>query len=193
MLVGKPAPDINCQAIIDNIIVDNVTWDNFSGKYKILFFYPLDFTFVCPTELHAFQETLDEFTKRNAIVLGISVDSVYSHEAWLRQPKNTGGIQGVTYPLLSDITKSISRAYNVLDEEKGIAYRGLFIIDKSNIVRCMQLNDLSLGRNIAEVLRLIDALEFVQEHGEVCPANWSLGKDGLKPTHAGVVDYFHKD
>lgn len=189
MLVGKQAPEISCQAIIDGSI-ENISLCDFKDKYKVLFFYPLDFTFVCPTELHAFQDSLKEFKKRNAVILGISVDSIYSHQAWLQQPKSKGGIQGVTYLLLSDITKSISRNYNVLDEEQGVAYRALFLIDKKDIIQSMQINNLSLGRNIKEVLRLLDAIIFVEKHGEVCPANWEPGKKGLKASYAGVVDYF---
>jgi peroxiredoxin 2/4 len=190
MLVGKRAPGICCQGIIDGEIKD-ITLNDFEGLYKVLFFYPLDFSFICPTELHAFQDALESFKKRNCIVLGISVDSVYSHQAWLAQPKDQGGIAGITYPLLSDITKCITRAYGVLDEEEGIALRGVFIIDKANIIQSSQINNLSLGRNINEVLRLVDALMFVESHGEVCPANWKPTTKGLTPTHAGVVDYFH--
>lgn len=191
MLIGKLAPHFSCKAVINNEIKD-VSLDDYKNQVKVVFFYPLDFTFVCPTELHAFQDALSEFEKRKTAVLGISVDSVYSHMAWLEQPKEQGGIAGVTFPLLSDLSKSISRAFDVLDEQEGIAFRALFIIDKNNIIQSMQINNLSLGRNVNEVLRLVDAIEFVETHGEVCPANWSLGKEGLKPTHAGVVDYFHK-
>lgn len=190
MLVGITAPDFSCKAVIDGEIKD-INLSDYKDQMRVLFFYPLDFSFVCPTELHAFQDALSEFEKRKAVILGVSVDSVYSHLAWLAQPKEQGGIKGVTYPLLSDITKSIARAYGVLDEKEGIASRGVFIIDKKGIIQSMQVNNLSLGRNIQEVLRLVDAVEFVETHGEVCPANWALGTDGMKPTHAGVVDYFH--
>lgn len=189
MLVGKQAPDIKSQAIINNSI-KNISLEDFKGKYKVLFFYPLNFTFVCPTELHAFQDSIEEFNKRNTVILGISVDSVYSHQAWLSQPKTQGGIQGITYPLLSDLNKNISKSYGVLDEISGIAMRGLFIIDENDIVQCMQINNLSFGRNITEVLRLIDAIAYVKKHGEACPANWSHGKKGLKTTHEGILDYF---
>ncbi len=191
MLIGKQAPAFSCKAVIGGEVKD-LSLDDFKGQTKVIFFYPLDFSFICPTELHAFQEALTEFEKRKTAVLGISVDSVYSHLAWLAQPKDQGGIKGVTFPLLSDITKSITQSYNALDEVEGIAFRALFIVDKNNIIQSMQINNLSLGRNINEVLRLVDAVGFVETHGEVCPANWSLGKEGLAPTHAGVVDYFHK-
>ncbi len=191
MIVGKRAPDFSCKAIIDGVIKD-FSLHNLKGQLKVLCFYPLDFSFVCPTELHAFQEVLSEFEKRNTTVFAVSVDSVYSHLMWLDQPKERGGIKGVTYPLLSDITKSISRAYGVLNEEQGITLRALFIIDKNNIIQSMQVNNLSLGRNIQEVLRLVEAVEFVETHGEVCPANWSAGQDGLVPTREGVKEYFSK-
>lgn len=190
MIIGKPAPDFSCKAVIDREIKDFSLYS--TQGLKILCFYPLDFSFVCPTELQAFQHALPEFTKRNASVLAISVDSVYSHLMWLEQPKERGGISGITYPLLSDITKSISRSYNVLDEKEGITYRALFIIDNNNIVQSMQVNNLSLGRNIQEILRLVDAVQFAEAHGEVCPANWSAGQDGLVPTREGLADYFSK-
>lgn len=191
MLVGKPAPLFSCEAVIDGQI-KTVSLEDYLTGTVVLFFYPLDFSFVCPTELHAFQDDLDEFKKRNTTILGISVDSVYSHLTWLDQPKMEGGIAGITYPVLSDITKSISRLYAVLDEETGIAYRALFIIDKHGLVQTSQINNLSLGRNIKEVLRLVDAIEYVSIHGEVCPANWMLGQEALTADHEGVVHYFHE-
>lgn len=191
MLVGKPAPLFSCEAVIDGQI-KTISLEDYLIGTIVLFFYPLDFSFVCPTELHAFQDDHDEFKKRNATILGISIDSVYSHLAWLAQPKVEGGIAGITYPVLSDITKSISRLYHVLDEEEGIAYRALFIIDKHGIVQSTQINNLSLGRNIKEVLRLVDAIEFVSVHGEVCPANWMLGQEALTADHKGVVEYFQE-
>lgn len=191
MLVGKQAPDFSCKAIIDGDIKDFSLKDT-QGYLTVLCFYPLDFSFVCPTELQAFQVALPEFKKRNAEVLAISVDSAYSHLMWLDQPKEKGGIAGISYPLLSDITKSISRMYGVLNEDAGVAFRALFIIDKNNIVQSMQVNNMSLGRNIQEVLRLVDAVDFVQTHGEVCPANWTLGEQGLMPTRGGLSDYFSK-
>lgn len=191
MIIGKPAPDFSCKGVIDGEIKDFSLHD-LKGRLVVLCFYPLDFSFVCPTELQAFQSVFPEFEKRNASVIAISVDSVYSHLMWLDQPKERGGINGISYPLLSDITKSIARAYGVLDEEEGITYRALFIIDKHGIVQSIQINNMSLGRNIQEVLRLVDAVKFVEDHGAVCPANWSLGQDGLVPTRKGVTDYFSK-
>lgn len=190
MLVGKQAPLFSCKAAINGQIQE-VSLEQFQGM-RVLFFYPSDFTFVCPTELHAFQDALPEFEKRKTTVLGVSVDSAYCHCAWLEQPKEEGGIKGIAYPLLSDCTKSISRAYDVLNEEEGIAYRGLFIIDQNRIIQSAHINNVTLGRNIDEILRLIDAIRFVQEHGEVCPANWLEGQKGLEATHEGVKAYFKK-
>jgi len=192
MLVGKKAPEISCQAIIDNQI-KNIVLSDFKSKYKILFFYPLDFTFVCPTEIHAFENALPEFKKRDVMVFGISIDSIYSHQAWLRQPKEEGGISGITYPLLSDITKSISKAYDILDEESGVALRGVFIIDQDNIIQAMHVNNLSLGRNISELIRLIDAIEFAKNNKQVCPANWVSGQEALNPDQSGLKSYFKKN
>lgn len=190
-MIGKKAPAFSAKALVNGEIKD-MGLDDYTGLAKVIFFYPLDFSFVCPTELHAFQDALAEFEKRNTVLLGISIDSVYAHLAWWGQPKEEGGIAGVSYPLVSDITKSIARSYGALDEEAGVAFRALFVLDKQDIIQSMHINNLSLGRNVNEVLRLVDAVEFVETHGEVCPANWSLGKDGMLPTHAGVVDYFHK-
>lgn len=192
MLIGKKAPDFLCEAVVGGV-TKKISLRDFAGKYKVLFFYPADFTFVCPTELHAFQDALEEFKKRDTVIFAASVDSIDSHKKWLEQPKEQGGIKGITYPILADVKKEIARTFDVLDESKGVACRGLFIIDKNDIIQALQINNLSFGRNIAEVIRLIDAIKFTEEHGEVCPANWIPGKKGLKPTHAGVVDYFHKN
>jgi len=207
VLVGKKAPDFSVAAVINGDIVENYTLSQFRGKkYVVLFFYPLDFTFVCPTELHAFQEKLSAFESKNVQVIGCSVDSTHSHWAWMNTPKDKGGIQGVTYPILADLSKSIAKNYDVLggdyeyeldenNEEKmtfngaPIAYRGLFLIDKEGIVRHQVVNDFPLGRNVNEALRMVDALIFNEEKGEVCPANWEEGKDGLVGTHDGVADY----
>jgi peroxiredoxin (alkyl hydroperoxide reductase subunit C) len=190
VLVGKPAPEFKNKAVIGNRIVNDFSLTSFLGKHVVFFFYPLDFTFVCPTELHAFQERIEDFEKREAQVVGCSVDSPFSHLAWLNTPKSKGGIQGVTYPLVSDITKSISEAYDVLIPSEGIAYRGLFLIDKTGIVRHQVVNDLPIGRSIDEVLRTLDALIFTETHGEVCPADWKHGRKGLKPTNEGLERYF---
>lgn len=189
IMVGKEAPNFKAQAFA-NGVVKEIDLEEFSGQYKVLFFYPLDFTFVCPTELHAFQEKLDEFKARNTAVIGCSVDSVHSHAAWARTAKKDGGICGVEYPLLSDLSKQIAYEYGVLDEEQGIALRGVFIIDSSNIIQSVSVNNLPLGRNVDEVLRLIDALQFSEKHGKVCPANWSVGKKAMMPTDKGVKEYF---
>lgn len=191
-IIGKKAPDFFCEAIVNNHI-KQIKLADFEGKYKILFFYPLDFTFVCPTEIHAFQEALPEFEKRNAVVLGISVDSVYSHQAWLAQSKDKGGIQGVSFPLLSDITKHIAHEYDVLNTETGIAYRATFIIDKANIIQSVQVNNLGLGRNVLEVIRTLDAVQFVEKHGQqACPANWQMGEPGLSKTQQDVSRYLSR-
>lgn len=190
-LVGKKAPEIKAKAVIGKQFAD-FTLSSLKGKYVIFFFYPLDFTFVCPTELHSFQEKLAEFEKRGATVIGCSIDSCYSHAAWLNTPKAKGGIEGISYPLLSDLHKTISRDYEVLNEQEGIAYRGLFLIDKNQVVRHQLVNDLPLGRSVDEALRILDALIFHEQHGEVCPANWTLGAKTMKPTEKGLVDYFNE-
>ena len=204
VLVGKKAPKFNAQAVVNGMeFAENYSLDQFEGKkYVVLFFYPKDFTFVCPTELFAFQEKLAEFEKRNVQLVAVSTDTEQSHWGWLQMPKNAGGIQGVTYPIVADTNKTISKNYDVLtgdyfydDEDQLqasgelIAYRGLFLIDKDGIVRHQVVNDLPLGRNVDEVLRMVDALQFTEEHGEACPANWSSEKEGLIATHEGIADY----
>lgn len=203
-LIGKKAPKFTSSAVVDgNKIVNDFSLAQYEGnKYVVLFFYPMDFTFVCPTELHAFQEKLEEFEKRDVAVVGCSVDSEYSHLAWLNTPKKNGGIQGVKYPIVSDFSKSISEKFGVLaggysPDENGnwvcnglpVAYRGLFLIDKNGVVRHCVINDLPLGRSVDEALRVVDALQHFEEFGEVCPANWCKGKDALKATDEGVSDY----
>lgn len=189
-LVGKQAPEFTAKAVIENQIYDDFALSDHRGKYVLFFFYPLDFTFVCPTELHAFQDRMEEFEKRNAQLIGCSVDSWFSHAAWLATPKEKGGIQGVKYPIVSDLNKNISKSFDVLKEEEGIAYRGLFLIDKEGIVRHQIINDLPLGRSVDEALRMLDALIFHEEYGEVCPANWKAGARAMKPTEEGLVEYF---
>lgn len=190
VLVNKEAPDFTAKAVQEGTVIDEYKLSDLRGKYVVLFFYPLDFTFVCPTELHAFQAKLAEFKKRNVEVVGVSIDSWFSHLAWLQQPKNQGGIEGVTYPLVSDLNKTISKDYDVLLEGVGIALRGLFLIDKEGIVQHQVVNNLPLGRSIDEALRLVDALQFTEEHGEVCPANWKEGEKSMKPTGDGLKEYF---
>jgi peroxiredoxin (alkyl hydroperoxide reductase subunit C) len=190
-LIGKQAPYFKAKAVQQDRVLEEFSLKDYLGKYVIFFFYPLDFTFVCPTELHAFQEKLEEFEKRSAAVIGCSVDSWYSHFTWLSIPKQKGGVHGVTYPLVSDLNKSIATKFNVLKEDEGIAYRGLFLIDKHGIIRHQIVNDLPLGRSVDEALRMVDALIFHEKEGEVCPANWVRGKKAMEPTQKGLYDYFN--
>jgi len=204
VLVGKKAPVFNSKAVVNGSeIVENFSLEQFVGeKYVVFFFYPADFTFVCPTELIAFQDKAAEFAARNTVVIGASTDSEFSHWKWLQTPQNQGGILGVTYPLVVDQNLSISKNYDVLigseeyDEEgnesfvgEPKAYRGLFLIDKQGVVRHQLVNDLPLGRNVDEVLRIIDALQFTEEYGEVCPANWKKGEKALVATQEGIASY----
>jgi len=204
-LVGKKAPNISTGAVINGEeIVENFSLDQYIGKKNvILFFYPKDFTFVCPTEIHAFQEKLEEFEKRDTVVIGCSTDTEETHLAWLTTPKDNGGIEGVTYPLIADASKIVSLNYGVLggryhfDRENNtwsfegipVAYRGTFLIDKEGIVRHSSVNDLPLGRNIDEYIRLIDAQIHVEKYGEVCPANWEEGEEAMVATKEGVSNY----
>jgi peroxiredoxin (alkyl hydroperoxide reductase subunit C) len=191
VLVGKKAPEFKATAAIAGDFKE-ISLSDLRGKHVVLFFYPLDFTFVCPTELHAFQEKLEQFREMNTEVIGCSVDSQFSHNAWLKTPVAEGGIQGVKYPLLADINKTIARDYDVLIPEAGIALRGTFLIDKDGIVRQQTVNDLPLGRNVDEMLRLVEALQFHEKHGEVCPANWKKGEKSMKPNAEGLKTYFAK-
>lgn len=187
--VTQAAPEFKATAVMpDNTFNDKFQLSDYRGKYVLLFFYPLDFTFVCPSEIIAFNKRLKEFEERGVQVVGVSVDSQFSHWAWKCTPVEKGGIGNIQYPLVADITKQISRDYGVLFNE-AIALRGLFLIDKAGVVRHMLVNDLPLGRSIDEALRVIDALQFTEEHGEVCPANWRKGQAAMKPTAAGVADY----
>ena len=172
VLVNKPAPDFSEKAVIKGEVKDNFKLSDYKGKYVVLFFYPLDFTAVCPTELHAFQEKLSEFEAKNAQVIAVSTDSWFSHLAWLKTPKQDGGIEGIEYPIVSDFNKIIARDYDVLIEG-GMALRGLFLIDKEGIVQHQVINNLDVGRNVSEAIRMLDALQFTEEHGETCPANWN--------------------
>jgi peroxiredoxin (alkyl hydroperoxide reductase subunit C) len=191
VLVGKDAPDFKAAAAVSGEVKEGFTLSQFKGKkHVVLFFYPLDFTFVCPTELHAFQEQLGEFTKRNTELIACSTDSVNSHLAWLNIAKKEGGIHGITYPIVADLTKSISRDYDVLDEAEGIAYRGTFIIDLAGKVMAQNVSHRPIGRSVDEVLRLLDAVQYVEQHGEVCPANWSKGHKAMRATTKGVKTFF---
>ena len=190
VLVGKQAPDFTAVAVMgDNSFDENFTLSTqIQGKYAVVFFYPLDFTFVCPSELIAFDHRLGEFKARNVEVIGVSIDSHFSHLAWKNTAVNNGGIGQVRYPLVADIKHSICQAYDV-EHADGIAFRGSFLIDKSGMVRHQVVNDLPLGRDIDEMLRVIDALQFTEEHGEVCPAGWKKGDAGMKASTAGVAEY----
>ncbi len=190
-LVTKEAPDFTAQAVMADNSMQELSLSSFRGKHVILFFYPLDFTFVCPSEILAFNKKLSEFKKRNCEVVGISVDSQFSHFAWKNTQVNDGGIGNIQFPLVADLDKSISQNYGVL-LPAGVALRGLFLIDKEGIVRHETINDLPLGRNVDEAIRILDALQFVEEYGEVCPANWKPGEDSMKPTAAGVAEYLEK-
>lgn len=207
-LVGKQAPSFKAKAVaFGDQFINDFTLDSYLGKKDVIFFfYPKDFTFVCPTELHAFQEKLAEFEKRNVAVVACSTDTEQSHWGWLQVPKNQGGIKGVTYPIVADTTKTIAINYGVLSGEyeynnEGqltatgpmIAFRGLFLIDKTGKVRHELINDLPLGRNVDEALRMVDALQFFEENGEVCPANWTKGHEGMKESHDGVAAYLSKN
>ena len=208
VLVGKKAPSFTAAAVIDGEeIIEDFSLEQYKGKnYVILFFYPKDFTFVCPTELHAFQSRLEDFKKLGVEVVAVSTDTEQSHWGWLQLSKDHGGIQGITYPVVADTNKTISSNYDVLagnfyydenDELQAdgemVAYRGLFLIDKEGIVRHQVVNDMPLGRNVEEAMRMVKALQFFEEKGEVCPANWEEGKEGMKDTHDGVADYLSRN
>lgn len=191
-LVTKEAPDFTAQAVMpDNTIKEDFSLSALRGKHVVLFFYPLDFTFVCPTEIIAFNRKLDEFKKRGVEVVGVSIDSQFSHFAWKNTKPENGGIGDIQFPLVADLSKNIARDYGVLFGGE-VALRGLFLIDKEGIVRHCVINDLPLGRSVDEALRMVDALQFFEENGEVCPANWHKGEDGMAPNADGVADYLAK-
>ena len=190
VLVGKTAPDFAATAVQGNQFLEEFKLSDQKGKTIVLFFYPLDFTFVCPTELHAFNEKQNEFKKRNVELIAVSVDSKYSHYAWLNTPKTKGGIEGVSYPIVADLNKTIARDYDVLKEDEGVAYRGLFLIDSNFIVRHQIVNDLPLGRSVDETLRMVDALQFNEKYGEVCPADWKEGDKTMKETQESLEAYY---
>lgn len=194
VLVGKKAPDFTAKAVMgDNSINEEFNlYEAIEGRYGLVFFYPLDFTFVCPSEILAFDHRLKEFEKRNVTVIAISVDSHFSHLAWKNTPVEKGGLGPVGFPLVADLSKSISRDYDVLLNDE-VALRGLFLIDRDKIVRHQVVNDLPLGRNADEALRMVDALQFTEEHGEVCPAGWRPGEKGMRPDPEGVAEYLAKN
>ncbi|MBI4984714.1 MAG: peroxiredoxin [Rhodocyclales bacterium] len=189
VLVGKPAPDFTALAVYGNNEIKDLKLSDYKGKnYVVLFFYPLDFTFVCPSELIAFDHRLDEFKKRGVEVIGCSIDSQFTHLAWKNTPVEKGGIGQVGYPLVADVKHAIAQAYDV-ESAGGVAFRGSFLIDKAGNVRHQVVNDLPLGRNVDEMLRMVDALQFNEENGEVCPAGWQKGKAGMKANPDGVAKY----
>lgn len=191
-LVTKQAPDFTATAVMpDNSMKPDFKLSDYRGRYVILFFYPLNFTFVCPSEILAFDRALSAFQAKNCDIIGVSIDSQYSHWAWKNTPINQGGIGPIRFPLVADLDKSISRRYGVL-LDAGIALRGTFLIDREGVVRHSVINDLPLGRNIDEALRMVDALQFYEQHGDVCPANWQEGKDAMTPTAEGVAAYLSK-
>jgi len=192
MQVTQQAPDFTAQAVMPDNSMEEVTLSSFRGKYVLLFFYPLDFTFVCPSEILAFNRASEVFRHKNCEIIGVSVDSQFTHAAWRNTPVNQGGIGQIQFPLVADLTKSIAKEYGVLLEEQGIALRGLFLIDKEGVLRHQLVNDLPLGRSVDEALRLLEALQFTEEHGEVCPANWRPGEEAMKPTAEGVASYLAK-
>ncbi len=190
VLVSKQAPDFTAAAVLaDGSINEAFSLSDYKGKYVVLFFYPLDFTFVCPSELIAFDHRIKEFEARGVQVIGCSIDSQFTHLAWRNTAVNDGGIGAVAYPLVADVKHEICQAYDVEFAEAGVAFRGSFLIDTKGVVRHQVVNDLPLGRNVDEMLRMIDALQFTEEHGEVCPAGWNKGDKGMTPTGEGVASY----
>jgi len=186
--VTLPAPDFKATALVNGQFVSDFTLSQFEGKKVVLFFYPLDFTFVCPTEILAFSDAIQEFKDRNTVVVGVSVDSQFSHAAWANTERKEGGIKGLTFPLVSDLKKEIAADYGVL-LPAGIALRGLFIVNEKGILKHITVNDNSLGRNVEEVLRVLDAVDFSEKYGEVCPANWHKGEKAMKPSSDGLKAY----
>ncbi|PIQ95969.1 MAG: thioredoxin peroxidase [Nitrospinae bacterium CG11_big_fil_rev_8_21_14_0_20_56_8] len=191
-LVARPAPEFTAQAVMPDGGFKQIKLSDYRGKNVVLFFYPLDFTFVCPTEIIAFSNKIAEFEKRNTQVIGVSIDSHFSHLAWRNTDRKKGGIGEIKYPLVADVTKKIAYDYDVIHPDAGVAFRGLFLIDTKGIVQHQLVNNLPLGRNIDEALRMIDALQFFEKNGEVCPADWKQGSDGMKPDPKGSLSYFEK-
>lgn len=191
-LVQKKAPDFKATAALPDGSFKDIKLSDYKGKYVVLFFYPLDFTFVCPTEILAFSDKAAEFKAIGAELLGVSVDSQFTHLAWMNTPRKEGGIQNLQYPLIADLTKSIARDYGVLIEEGGVALRGLFVIDPEQNIRAAIVHDLPVGRSVDETLRVVKAFQYVAKHGEVCPANWSEGKSTMKADPTGSKEYFSK-
>lgn len=187
--IGQTAPDFTAMAVV-NKSFEEITLSGYRGQYVVLFFYPLDFTFVCPTEIVAFSDAYPNFQERQTAVLGVSVDSHFTHLAWQNTPRNQGGLGDIAYPMIADQTHEIAKDYGVLVEGKGIAYRGLFLIDREGVTRHMLVNDLPLGRSVDEALRMVDALRFFEKNGEVCPANWKPGAKTIKPDVDKSKEFF---
>ncbi len=193
VLVGKQAPEFTAPAVMADGSIDDFSLSNYKDKYVVLFFYPLDFTFVCPTELIAFSHRIEEFEKRGVQVVGCSIDSQFTHLAWRNTPVDDGGIGPVRYPLVADVKHEICRAYDVELDPAGVALRGSFLIDKEGVVRHQVVNDLPLGRNIDEMLRMVDAVQFHEKYGEVCPAGWNQGDKGMVADGDGVASYLSEE
>jgi len=192
ILVSRQAPDFTAPAVMPNgEIVERFTLSDLRGRYVVLFFWPLDFTFVCPTEILAHDRRIEQFKERNVEVVGISIDSQFTHFAWRNTPVKEGGIGPVKFPLVADVTHAITRAYGI-EHPEGVALRASFLIDREGIVQHQVVNNLPLGRNVDEMLRMVDALQFTEEHGEVCPAGWNKGQEGMQPTSRGVADYLSR-
>lgn len=191
VLVTRKAPDFTSAAVLaSGEIVNDFNFSNFTkGKYAVVFFWPMDFTFVCPSEIIAFDHRFEEFKKRGVEIIGISIDSEYVHNAWRNTPQDNGGIGEVKFPIIADIKHTIAQAYGIEHPEIGVALRASFFIDKSGVVRHQIVNDLPIGRNIDEMLRIVDAFQFHEEHGQVCPAQWTKGKEGMKDNPDGVANY----
>ncbi len=190
-LVTKEAPDFTAQAVMGNNSFQELKLSSYRGKYVVLFFYPLDFTFVCPSEIIAFEKAYDQFTERNCEVIGCSVDSHFTHLAWKNTPRDKGGLGEIRFPIVADLNKNIARSYEVLHND-SVALRGLFLLDKEGVVRHAVINDLPLGRSVDEAVRMVDALQHFEKNGEVCPANWKQGEEAMKPTAEGVASYLGK-
>lgn len=190
-IVQGPAPDFKAQAVVGHDFKE-ISLKDYKGKWLCLFFYPLDFTFVCPTEITAFSDRADDFKKMGCEILGVSIDSQFSHLAWINTPRNKGGLGELNYPLLADVTKKVSRDYGVLIEDAGVALRGLFLINPEQKISYQVVHDLGVGRSVDETLRVLEAFQYVEKNGEVCPANWSKGKDSMKPDPKGSQEYFSK-
>ncbi len=191
-VIGQKAPAFTAKAVINGEIKD-ISLSDYTGKNIILIFYPADFSFICPTELFAFQDKLKDFESKNTVLIAISVDQVYSHQKWLETPRDKGGIQGITYPIASDVNKKISTAYMTLDPKEGVALRGVFIIDTDGLVQAASIYNTSIGRDISEVMRILDAMLFTKEHGQVCPANWHNGDEGMDATHESLEKHLKKE